>query len=150
MHYDFDEPIKRENTNSFKFDYTSEYFGTSDLIPMWVADMDFRTPDFIMEAIRNRMEHEILGYSIRPESFYQAIIKWYKKRQDWSIERDWILFSPGVVAALSLAVNAFTSEGEKIILVPSNPDHKPVVLDEHSDGVKIIGKIRAVIRITGR
>ncbi len=118
MHYDFDEPIKRENTNSFKFDYTSEYFGTSDLIPMWVADMDFRTPDFIMEAIRNRMEHEILGYSIRPESFYQAIIKWYKKRQDWSIERDWILFSPGVVAALSLAVNAFSREGEKIIVQP--------------------------------
>ena len=118
MHYDFDEPIKRENTNSFKFDYTHEYFGTSDLIPMWVADMDFRTPDFIMEAIRNRMEHEILGYSIRPESFFQAIIKWYKKRQDWSIERDWILFSPGVVAALSLAVNALTKEGEKVIVQP--------------------------------
>jgi len=118
MHYDFDEPIKRENTDSFKFDYTNEYFGTSDLIPMWVADMDFRTPDFIMEAIRKRTEHEILGYSTRPESFYQAIINWYKKRQDWSIERNWILFSPGVVAALSLAVNAFTREGEKIIVQP--------------------------------
>ena len=118
MHYDFDEPIKRENTDSFKFDYTREYFGTSDLIPMWVADMDFRTPDFIMEAIRKRTEHEILGYSLRPESFYQAIINWYRKRQDWSIERDWILFSPGVVAALSMAVNAFTREGEKVIVQP--------------------------------
>lgn len=118
MHYDFDEPINRENTGSFKFDYTGEYFGTSDLIPMWVADMDFRTPDFIMEAIRNRTEHEILGYSIRPESFFQAIINWYQHRQNWAIERDWILFSPGVVAALSMAVNAFTREGGKVIVQP--------------------------------
>lgn len=118
MHYDFDELINRENTGSFKFDYTSEYFGTNDLIPMWVADMDFRTPDFIMEAIRKRTEHDILGYSIRPESFFQAVINWYRKRQDWPIERDWILFSPGVVAALSMAVNAFTREGEKVIVQP--------------------------------
>lgn len=118
MRYDFDEPINRENTGSFKFDYTSEYFGTTDLIPMWVADMDFRTPDFILEAIRKRMDHEILGYSIRPESFFQAIINWYKVRQDWPIERNSILFSPGVVAALSMAVNAFTREGEKVIVQP--------------------------------
>lgn len=118
MLYDFDELITREKTDSFKFDYTREYFGTSDLIPMWVADMDFRTPDFIMEAIRHRTRHEILGYSIRPESFFQAIINWYRQRQDWAIKREWILFSPGVVAALSMAVNAFTREGEKVIVQP--------------------------------
>ena len=112
MRYDFDKPIERENTDSVKFDYTLEYFGTSDLIPMWVADMDFRTPDFIMEAIRKRTRHEILGYSVRPDSFYQAIINWYRQRQDWSIERDCILFSPGVVAALSMAVNAYCAEWE--------------------------------------
>ncbi len=134
MRYDFDEPIKRENTDSVKFDYTGEYFGTSDLTPMWVADMDFRTPDFIMEAIRKRTEHEILGYSIRPDSFYQAIINWYRQRQDWSIERDCILFSPGVVAALSLAVNAFTREGEKVIVQP--PVYHPffsVIKDNKSE-----------------
>lgn len=118
MFYDFDKPINRENTGSFKFDYTREYFGTTDLVPMWVADMDFRTPDFIMEAIRKRMDHEILGYSIRPESFFQAIINWYRHRQDWQIDRESILFSPGVVAALSMAVNAFTREGEKVIVQP--------------------------------
>jgi cystathionine beta-lyase len=85
---------------------------------MWVADMDFRTPDFIMEAIRKRTEHEVLGYSIRPESFYLAVIGWYKQRQAWSIERESILFSPGVVAALSMAVNAFTREGDKVIVQP--------------------------------
>ncbi len=118
MHYDFDKPIDRKNTDSVKYDYAGEYFGTPDLIPMWVADMDFRTPDFIMEAIRKRTEHEILGYSIRPDSLYQAIINWYGKRQGWNMERDWILFSPGVVAALSIAVNAFTREGEKVIVQP--------------------------------
>ncbi len=80
MKYDFDEVIERRNTNSVKYDLTSEYFGTDELIPMWVADMDFRTPDFIMKAIRKRAEHDILGYSIRPDSFYQAIIDWYKKK----------------------------------------------------------------------
>ncbi len=118
MRYDFNEPINRENTNSVKFDYAREYFGTSDLIPMWVADMDFRTPDFIMDAIRERTDHEILGYSVRPDSFYQAIINWYARQQNWPIQKDWILFSPGVVAALSMAVKAFTDEGDKVIVQP--------------------------------
>ena len=118
MKYDFDEVIERRNTNSVKYDLTSEYFGTDELIPMWVADMDFRTPDFIMKAIRKRAEHDILGYSIRPDSFYQAIIDWYKKKQGWEIQRDWILFSPGIVAALSIAVKAFTNEGDKVIVQP--------------------------------
>jgi len=118
MKYDFNEIIDRKNTRSFKYDYRTEYFGTDDLIPMWVADMDFRTPDFIMEAIRTRAEHEILGYSLRPESFYNAIINWYKTRQGWEISKDWMLFSPGVVSALSIAVRAFTDEGDRIVVQP--------------------------------
>jgi cystathionine beta-lyase len=118
MRYDFDEIIKRENTSSLKYDFTREYFGTNDLIPMWVADMDFRTPDFIMQAIRARTDHEILGYSVRPDSFYQAIIDWYGQRQKWPITKDWIVFSPGIVAALSLAVRAFSDKGEKVIVQP--------------------------------
>ena len=132
MRYDFDEAVNRENTQSFKFDYTREYFGTSDLIPMWVADMDFRTPDFVMEAIRKRTEHEILGYSIRPDSFNQAVINWYGRRQGWTIKQEEIVFSPGVVAALSMAVNAFTREGEKVIV--QSPVYHPffsVVRDNH-------------------
>ncbi|MFC2080755.1 MalY/PatB family protein [Bacteroidota bacterium] len=118
MKYDFDEVIERRNTNSVKYDYTTKYFDTDDLIPMWVADMDFRTPDFIMEAIRERAGHEILGYSVRPDSFFQAVINWYKDRQGWEIQRDWILFSPGIVAALSMAVRAYSNEGDKIIVQP--------------------------------
>ena len=118
MKYDFDEIIDRRNTGAFKYDYRKEYFGTEDLIPMWVADMDFRTPDFIMEAIRERTEHEILGYTLRPDSFYQSIINWYQTRQDWEILKDWILFSPGIVSALSMAVRAYTNEGDKVVVQP--------------------------------
>jgi cystathionine beta-lyase len=116
MKYDFDEITERRNTQAFKYDLAREYFGTDDLIPMWVADMDFRTPDFIMEAIRERNRHEILGYSVRPESLYKAIISWYKSRQDWDILREWILFTPGIVSALSIAVRAYTAERDKVIV----------------------------------
>ncbi len=118
MKYNFDERVERRNSACYKYDFAGEYFGTDDLLPMWVADMDFRTPDFIMEAIRERSRHEILGYSIRPASSYQAIIEWYGKRQGWNIEKEWILFTPGVVPALSMAVRAFTREGEKVIVQP--------------------------------
>lgn len=118
MQYDFDEIIDRQGTRAFKYDYREEVFGTGDLIPMWVADMDFRTPDFVMEAIRERAQHEILGYSLRPDSFYRSVIDWYRSRQEWTIEKEHILFSPGIVAALSMAVRAYTEEGDKVIVQP--------------------------------
>jgi len=116
--YNFDEIIDRWNTDCIKYDLLNDYFGTDDLIPMWVADMDFRTPDFIMEAIRTRASHEILGYSKRPDTFYNAIIQWYKRRQNWLIEKEWIIFTPGVVPALYFAVRAFSGAGEKVVIQP--------------------------------
>jgi cystathionine beta-lyase len=83
-----------------------------------VADTDFRTPDFIMEAIRKRMEHEILGYTFRGESFYEAIINWVRSRHNWDIRKEWISFSPGVVSALTVAVITLTKPGDKIIAQP--------------------------------
>ena len=118
MRYNFDEILERRNTQCYKYDFAQDYFGTKELIPMWVADMDFRTPDFIMEAIRERSRHEILGYTIKTDSFYGSIAGWYKKRQQWSIEKDWIQFSPGVVPALSMAIRAFTEQGDKVIGQP--------------------------------
>ena len=118
MEYNFDEIIPREETDCFKYDYRKEYFGTSEVIPMWVADMDFKTPDFVMAAIRKRAGHEILGYSIRSDGFYSSAIDWFSHRQQWMIEKDWLLFTPGVVPALSFAVNAFSEPGDKIILQP--------------------------------
>jgi cystathionine beta-lyase len=116
--YNFDEIIERRGTQCIKHDFNREIFGTDDIIPMWVADMDFRTPDFVMKAIRKRAEHEIMGYTRRSAGFFQAIIDWYKRRQNWSIESDWIIFTPGIVPALHFAVRAFTSPGDKIIIQP--------------------------------
>jgi len=116
MQYNFDEIIERGGTNSLKYDGKVRYFGTSDIMPLWVADMDFRTPDFIMQAIRERVEHEILGYSIKSEGFDQSVVNWMKRRLGWAIQPEWISFTPGVVSAINFAVLAFTDPGDKIII----------------------------------
>jgi cystathionine beta-lyase len=118
MRYNFDEPVDRTNTNSIKYDGRSMFFGKADLLPLWVADMDFRTPDFIVEAIRKRAEHEIFGYTFRGESYNQAILNWLKRRHNWTIKPEWISFSPGVVAGLTLAIEAFSKPGDGVILQP--------------------------------
>jgi cystathionine beta-lyase len=118
MHYNFDEIIPREGTGSIKYDLRSKIFRNEEVIPLWVADMDFRTPDFILAAIQKRLEHEILGYSLIPPAFYQAIVNWNERRHQWTIHPEWISFSPGVVPALNLLVMAFTEPGDKIIVQP--------------------------------
>ncbi len=116
MPYNFDEIIERRGTDSFKYDALEMFFGSNDILPVWVADMDFRTPDFIMKAIRERLNHEILGYTLRNDNFYSSIIGWVKRRHNWDIKKEWISFSPGVVSALTASVMAFTEPGEKVIV----------------------------------
>jgi len=116
MPYNFDEIIERRGTDSFKYDALEMFFGSDDILPVWVADMDFRTPDFIMKAIRERLNHEILGYTLRNDIFYSSIIGWVKRRHNWDIKKEWISFSPGVVSALTASVMAFTEPGEKVIV----------------------------------
>ncbi|MCF8371742.1 MAG: PatB family C-S lyase [Bacteroidales bacterium] len=118
MTYNFDQLIPRENTNAFKYDALSEIFGNKDAIPMWVADMDFHTPDFIVEALKKRLDHEIFGYTKRPDSFNNSLVQWVKKRHGWEIQPDWVSFSPGVVPACSMSVLAFTDPGDKVIVQP--------------------------------
>lgn len=118
MEYNFDEIIERINTASVKYDLRGMIFGKEDVLPMWVADMDFRTPDFVMEAIRQRAEHEILGYSIRTEDYFDALMGWLKRRHNWEIKKEWIAFSPGIVPAVNMAVLAFTRQRDKIIVQP--------------------------------
>ena len=86
--------------------------------PMWVADMDFKTPDFIIHAVKERANHEIYGYSMRPPGYYQSIVDWVKSLHGWEIEKDWIVFSPGIVPAVNIAVLAFTQPGDEIIVQP--------------------------------
>ncbi|MCU0472127.1 MAG: PatB family C-S lyase [Bacteroidales bacterium] len=118
MHWNFDEEVIREGTDCIKYDLREEIFGKKDVIPMWVADMDFRTPGFIVDKLRNRLSHEIFGYSFRPPEYFSSIISWLKARHDWQLEKEWICFCPGIVPALNLCTLAFTRPGESIIVQP--------------------------------
>ena len=118
MNYNFDEVIDRRGTCSEKVDGMVNVWGKSDLIPMWVADMDFATPPFILEAIRKRCEHPVLGYTFRSDDYYQSIIGWVKKRYGMSVEKEEINFVPGIVPGLGMAINCFTKPGDKIMIMP--------------------------------
>jgi cystathionine beta-lyase len=116
MNYSFDEIIDREGTACVKWDLRDKVFGNSDVLPMWVADMDFKTPDFITNAVIQRASHPVYGYSYRTEGYYTSIINWTKSHHGWTIERDWISFSPGVVPVLYMATLAFTEPGDKVLI----------------------------------
>ncbi|WP_049629639.1 MalY/PatB family protein [Cellvibrio sp. pealriver] len=118
MPFNFDQIISRENTDSVKFDGRQQYFGTTDVSPLWVADMDFAVPDCVVQALQARIAHPVFGYSLYPESLYQSIIDWFQRRHQWEIKREWIVLAPGVVPSLFAAVQAFAQEGEGVIVQP--------------------------------
>jgi len=118
MKFDFDEPVNRENTNSVKFDLREKLFGRPGILPMWVADMDFKVPPAVAEAVQQRARHEIYGYSIRPDSFYQSAIGWMKRRHGWTIDRSWLTFTPGIVPGVNLSILALTQPGDKVMIQP--------------------------------
>jgi cystathionine beta-lyase len=136
MRWNFDEPVPREGTNCIKYDLRKETFGFADIIPMWVADMDFKTPDFIINALSERLQHKILGYSFRPPEYFSSIITWSQKRNNFKIDKDWICFSPGIVPALNFCTLAFTKPGDKIIVQP--PVYFPFFSAVESHGRKIV------------
>lgn len=116
--YNFDELVDRTNTNCIKYDGRQMFFGTEDVLPLWVADMDFKTPDFIIDALKKRLEHEVLGYTFRDDSYAESITNWLEKRHAWKVEKEWLSFSPGVVAGLTLAIEAFSKPGDEVIVQP--------------------------------
>jgi cystathionine beta-lyase len=116
--FDFDQEINRECSNSVKYDGRQAMFGRSDVTPMWVADMDFAAPSAITQALTRRAEHPIYGYTLFPDSLYDALIDWMQRRHGWKIQRDWIVMCPGVVPSLHAAVMAFTRPEDAIIIQP--------------------------------
>ncbi len=118
MRYDFDQVIDRRNTNCEKWDGNLELFGTEDVLPMWVADMDLPCPQPVVDAIRRRLDHPVFGYGFAPQSLYQAIMDRMARRYGWAVEKDWISFTPGVVTGVYAAVRALTVPGDEILVQP--------------------------------
>lgn len=114
--YDFDKIIDRRGTSSSKWDNLHKLYGREDLIPLWVADMDFEAPPAVIKALSTRADHGVFGYTIASDEYYEAVVNWMARRHNWHIKREWITFTPGVVPALSYAIRAFTQPGDKIII----------------------------------
>ncbi len=118
MRYDFDTVVDRRDTDSVKYDLRGKLFGKEDVLPMWVADMDFPVADFILDAIRQRLEHPILGYTFRSDRFSGSVTSWLERRHGWRVETEAIGFSPGIVPALNMCVLEFTDPGDMVVVQP--------------------------------
>lgn len=118
MKYNFDEIIDRRNTNCEKYDSRESIFGNANVIPLWVADTDFRTPDFIVNAVKARAEHEVYGYPVKPDSYYKSIQGWLNRRHNWRVDQGWITYCPNVVISLASIILALTKPGDKIVVQP--------------------------------
>lgn len=126
MKYNFDEIIDRTGTDSVKWDAVETRWGRNDLIPMWVADMDFRTAPFVVEALKKRLEHEVLGYTFACDDWAKSIINWLQQRHDWTITKEMLTFTPGIVRGLAFAIHCFTKKGDKVMVMP--PVYHPFFL----------------------
>ena len=123
MQYNFDEFIDRRNTDALKTGILQEQYGRQDLIPLWIADMDFRCGDFIIDALKKRCDEGILGYPLPSEAYYQSIIDWVQEQHGWNIEKEWLSYIPGIVKGIAFCVMHFTQPQDKIIIQP--PVYQP-------------------------
>ncbi|NLE24403.1 MAG: pyridoxal phosphate-dependent aminotransferase [Clostridiaceae bacterium] len=112
----FDEIIERQNTDSLKWDYRKQRFGKEDILPMWVADMDFKSPAPISVALIRRVEHGVYGYTQVSDRLSDALSGWLKKRHDWLIDKSWLVYSPGVVTSVNTAILAYTDPGDRVLM----------------------------------
>lgn len=135
MKYDFDEIIERRGTGSVKWDESP----SADVIPMWVADMDFKAAPAILEAIRKRAEHGVFGYALVKDDYYDAIISWFQRRHQWTIRREEILYTTGVIPAMSCAIKALTMPGEKVLIL--SPDYNCFFSSIHNNGCEVLESV---------
>ena len=132
MKYDFDELVERRGTNCVKWDESND----PDVIPLWVADMDFKAAPAIQEAIRKRAEHGVFGYTHVGEDYYEAVISWFQRRHNWTIHREEILYTTGVVPAMSVAIKALTMPGEKVLIF--SPDYNCFFSSVRNNGCEVL------------
>ncbi len=134
--YNFDTIIDRHHTGSIKFDGLDVRYGRHDLIPLWIADMDFAVAPCITEALINRLQHPVYGYAEAPASYWQSIIDWLDYLHGWKVQREWITYIPGIVKGIGYAVNAFTKPGDKIII--QTPVYTPFMAVPEGNGRKVV------------
>ena len=141
--YDFNQPIDRRGTHCVKFDALKDMFGREDLISLWVADMDFATPDFIIDALKQRLEHAVLGYPVQYDGYWQSVVDWIRSHHGWQVEREWMRYIPGIVKGIGMVVNVFTKPADKIIIQP--PVYHPFrLVPEHNDREIVMNPLRCV------
>ena len=131
MKYHFDEIIERRNTGCVKWDEKTD----SNIIPLWVADMDFAVAPAIQEAIKRRAQHPVFGYTHVQDDYYESVISWFKRRHQWHIQRDWVLYTTGVVPAMSVAIKALTMPGEKVLIL--SPDYNCFFSSIRNNGCEV-------------
>lgn len=136
MRYDFDKIIDRRGSNDVKHVFLEKMFGREDLVPLWVADMDFETPHFITEALRERLDHSIFGYTANPSDYWSTIAQWIYDHHNWEVRTRWMTYIPGVVKGIGMAINVFVKEDEKVIIQP--PVYHPFRLTPQGNGREVV------------
>lgn len=134
--YDFDKIVDRRGTGALKVDALQERYGNSELLPLWVADMDFETPSFIIRALRQRLEHPLFGYTTEPEEYKAAIIDWIASHHGWRVKPEWLSYIPGIVKGIGMAINVFVKEDEKVIIQP--PVYHPFRITPQENGREVV------------
>lgn len=134
--YDFDQFLDRRNTNSLKYDFAAERGRPVDVLPLWVADMDFRAPEPVLDALRKSVNHGIFGYSDTKRDYYEAVARWFHTRFHWQTQPQWLVKTPGVVFALAMAVRALTQSGDGVLIQP--PVYYPFFSVIRDNGRKIV------------
>lgn len=134
--YDFNKIVDRTGSGDLKHEVLEERYGRADLLPLWVADMDFETPSFITEALRKRLEHSLFGYTVEPKDYWQTVQKWIKDHHQWDVKREWLSYIPGIVKGIGMVVNVFTKPDEKVIIQP--PVYHPFRLTPQGNGREVV------------
>jgi cystathionine beta-lyase len=132
----FDQIIDRRGTGALKLEVLQERYGDANLLPLWVADMDFETPSFITEALRKRLDHSLFGYTVDPVEYWPTVMQWIKDHHQWEVKREWLSFIPGIVKGIGMVVNVFLKEDEKVIIQP--PVYHPFRLTPEGNGREVV------------
>jgi len=136
MQYNFDEIIDRHGTDAIKIEVIKKEWKRTDLLPLWVADMDFRTPACVLNAIRERLDNGVMGYTCAPDSYFQSIVDWCYRRYGWSIPSESITYVPGIVPGVGMAIECFTNPGDKVMIQP--PVYHPFRILSEKKGRQVV------------